>query len=164
MLEPLIFLPVLPHHHPWPLTVPFRIMRLIRGCSLRLRIERLAEHGAHDYAWVGMQTCRTELDAKSPDVASDRGTWRYWDESKLSFDSFISLLILITFFSFIPKSGKRISILSMCRDQGLAHQDLWRPAFVLATIHETHKLEIGPPLHDAPNGHDRPACSHHSLK
>ena len=41
----------------------------------------------------------------------------YWDESKLSFDSLIPLydkgtswdfLILFTFFSFGPKSGKRI--------------------------------------------------------
>ena len=53
----------------------------------------------------------------------------YWDESKLSFDSFISLydkgtswdfLILFTFFSLVPKSGKRISMLSICRNKGLA--------------------------------------------
>ena len=78
----------------------------------------------------------TELGAKSPDVPSNRG-FSYWDESKLSFDSFIPLydkgtswdfLILFTFFSFVPKSGKRISMLSICRDKGLAHQDLWRPA------------------------------------
>ena len=62
----------------------------------------------------------------------------YWDESKLSFDSFILLydkgtswdfLILLTFFSSVPKSGKRISMLSsICRDKGLAHQDSWRLA------------------------------------
>ena len=48
-------------------------------------------------------------------------------------------LILFTFFSFVPKSGKRISMLSICRDKDLAHQDLWRPApyevaFVVRTV------------------------------
>ena len=61
----------------------------------------------------------------------------YWDGLKLSFASFISLmdmkftmkqLSFFTFFSPVPKSGKRISMLSSCRDKGLAHQDLWRPA------------------------------------
>ena len=62
------------------------------------------------------------------------GLLSYWDESKLSFDSFISLydkgtswdfVILFTFFSLVLKSGKRISMLSICRNKGLAHQDLW---------------------------------------
>ena len=82
----------------------------------------------------------TELGAKSLDVPSNRGAWGllgYWDESKLSFDSFVPLydkgtswgfLILFTFFFMVPKSGKRISMLSVCRDKSLAHQDLWRPA------------------------------------
>ena len=57
--------------------------------------------------------------------------------AKNDFDSFIALhdkgtswdfLILITFFSFVPKSGNRISMLRICRDKGLAHQDLRRPA------------------------------------
>ena len=61
----------------------------------------------------------------------------YWDKSKLSFDPFIPLynkktawdfLILFTFFSFVPQSGTRISMLSICREKGLTHQDIWRPA------------------------------------
>ena len=34
-------------------------------------------------------TTRTELGAKSPDLSNDKGNC-YWDEFKLSFDSFIS--------------------------------------------------------------------------
>ena len=61
----------------------------------------------------------------------------YLDELKLSFDSLISLHekgtswdfpILIAFFYFVPKSGKRMSMLSICRDKGLADRHLWRPA------------------------------------
>ena len=38
-------------------------------------------------------------------------------------------LVFSTFFSFVLKSGKRISMLGSCRDnKSLAHQDLWRPA------------------------------------
>ena len=38
-------------------------------------------------------------------------------------------LILFVFFPFVPKSGKRIPALSIiCREEGLAHQDFWRPA------------------------------------
>ena len=66
----------------------------------------------------------TELGAKSPDVPSNR-----------SFDSSISLydkgtswdfLILFTFFSFVPKSGKRISMLSIRRDKGFARRQCTR--------------------------------------
>ena len=62
-----------------------------------------------------------ELGAKSPDVLSDKGG-SYWDDLKLSFGSFIDMkftmkqLNFSTFF-FVPKSGKRISILSSCRDK-----------------------------------------------
>ena len=70
-------------------------------------------------------------------MPSNKGTRgvSYWDELKLSFGSFIDmkltteqLIILFTFFVIVPKSGKRISMLSICRDKSLAHQDLCRPA------------------------------------
>ena len=84
----------------------------------------------------------TELGAKSPDVPSNGGLRGYLltceDELNLSFDSSFPLydkgtswdfLILFTFFPFIPKSGKRISKPNIfCRDKGLAHQGLRRPA------------------------------------
>ena len=78
----------------------------------------------------------------SPTPSADLGTGlgpKVLIESKLSFSLFILLddkgtfwdfMILFSFFSFGPKLGKRISMLSStCRDNGLAHQDSWRTEY-----------------------------------
>lgn len=60
-----------------------------------------------------------------------------WDDLKLSFGSFIPLcdmtlttqqLNLFTFFFFVSKSGKRISMLNDCRNKSFTPQEFWRPA------------------------------------
>ena len=59
--------------------------------------------------------------------------WRVENEEKpevvvrFIFDTKL-IIIFSTFFYFIPESGKRISMLSPCRDKSLANQDLWHPA------------------------------------
>ena len=84
---------------------------------------------------------RTEVDAKSPDVPSNKAD-SYWDELKLSLNSIISLidirfttkqLMFSTFFSFVPKSGKRISMLIPYRNKSLARQDFITPSSLCVT-------------------------------
>ena len=120
-----------------------------------LLVEIMLPNQAHDQAWISesldeygfpsewrLVHCRVGTDIakasfllKQVSLIITKSLLSSWDESKLSFSSLISLydmgtiwdfLILFTFFSFVPISGKRISMLSICRDKGLAHEDLWR--------------------------------------
>ena len=76
-----------------------------------------------------------ELGAKSPDVPSNTQGGSGVNELKLSFDLLIDmrltteqLVILFAFFLVVPKSEKRISMLSNCSDKSLAHQDFMAPS------------------------------------